>query len=55
MLLGTRVTAYVIINADEHRRRAASGTVAVTDPALLDRHGPGKFDIPAQLMPTGPV
>jgi hypothetical protein len=51
MLLGTRVTAYVIINADEHRRRAASGTVAVTDPALLDR----LMDLPAATTVLDPV
>lgn len=51
MLLGTRVTAYVIINADEHRRRATSGTAAVTDPVLLDR----LIDLPVAIPVLDPV
>jgi hypothetical protein len=35
-LLGTPVTAHVALNEREHRRRAAIGLGAVTDPALLD-------------------
>lgn len=37
MLLGVRVTAYVMINMPEHQRREAAEIAAVTDPALLDR------------------
>jgi len=36
-LLGTPVTAWVALNAAEHRRREAIGLGAVTDPALLDQ------------------
>ena len=35
-LLGVRVSACVVIDAVEHRRRRASGLCAVADPALLD-------------------
>jgi len=35
-LLGTKVTAWVALNQDEHRRRAAIGLGPVADPALLE-------------------
>lgn len=51
ILLGVRVTAYVIINAGEHRRRATSRILAVTDPALLDR----LMDLPVATPVHDPV
>lgn len=51
MLLGVRVTAYVVINAGEHRRRKAAGLGAVVSPALLDR----LLDLPAGVPVMDPV
>src|ERR1700760_383167 len=51
MLLGVQVTAYAIINIAEHRRRAAAGLGAVTDPALLDR----LMDLPTGVLVADPV
>lgn len=51
MLLGVRVTAYVIINVTEHRRRETAGMGAVLNPALLDR----LMDLPAGIPVTDPV
>jgi hypothetical protein len=51
MLLGVRVTAYAIINIDEHRRREAAGLGAVINPALLDR----LMDLPVGIPVTDPV
>ena len=51
MLLGVRVTAYVVINADEHRRRAAADLGPVINPALLDR----LLDLPAAVPVVDPV
>jgi len=50
-LLGVPVTAYTVINLAEHRRRAAAGMGAVTNPALLDR----LLDLPAAVPVTDPV
>jgi hypothetical protein len=50
-LLGVPVTAYVIPNVAEHRRREAAGMGAVIDPALLDR----LMDLPAGIGVTDPV
>jgi len=51
MLLGVRVTAYVILNDVEHRRRETAGVGAVLNPALLDR----LMDLPAGIPVTDPV
>jgi hypothetical protein len=51
MLLGVRVTAYVIINMPEHQRREAAGIAAMTDPALLDR----LMDLPVGTSVIDPV
>jgi hypothetical protein len=51
MLLGVRVTAYVIINTTEHQRREAAGIAEVTDPALLDR----LMDLPVGTSVIDPV
>jgi hypothetical protein len=51
MLLGVRVTAYVIINMTEHQRREAAGIAEVTDPALLDR----LMDLPVGTSVVDPV
>ena len=51
MLLGVRVTAYMVINADEHRRRVAADLGPVINPALLDR----LLDLPAALQVMDPV
>src|SRR5450755_1363997 len=50
-LLGVPVTAYVIRNIAEHRRRAAAGMGAVINPALLDR----LMDLPAGIPVTDPT
>jgi hypothetical protein len=50
-LLGVRVTAYVIINLGEHRRREAAGMGAVVHPGLLDR----LLDLPVAVPVTDPV
>ena len=50
-LLGVRVTAYVVINLGEHRRREAAGLGAVVNPGLLDR----LLDLPAAVPVTDPV
>jgi hypothetical protein len=50
-LLGVPVTAYVIPNVAEHRRREAAGMGAVINPALLDR----LMDLPAGIAVTDPV
>jgi hypothetical protein len=51
VLLGVRVTAYVIINVAEYQRREAAGMAAVTDPALLDR----LMDLPVATPVIDPV
>lgn len=51
MLLGVRVTAYVIINVAEHRRRGTAGVGAVVNPGLLDR----LMDLPMGISVTDPV
>ena len=50
-LLGVRVTACVVINRAEHRRREAAVMAAVTNPALLDR----LLDLPVAVPVTDPV
>ena len=50
-LLGVRVTAYVVIDLAEHRRREEAGMAAVIDPALLDR----LMDVPARIPVIDPV
>jgi hypothetical protein len=50
MLLGVRVTAHVVVNLAEHRRREAAGMAAVIDPALLDR----LLDLPAGVPVIDP-
>ena len=50
-LLGVRVTAYLVVNLGEHRRRQAAGMGAVTDPGLLDR----LMDLPAAVPVIDPV
>jgi hypothetical protein len=51
MLLGVRVTAYVVINLGEHRRREAGGMGAVVHPGLLDR----LMDLPVAVPVADPV
>jgi hypothetical protein len=50
-LLGVRVTAYVVINLGEHRRREAAGMGAVVHPGLLDR----LLDLPVAVPVADPV
>jgi hypothetical protein len=51
LLLGVRVTAYVVVNLAEHRRRRLAGLGAVVDPALLDR----LLDLPHDVCVPDPV
>jgi len=51
ILFGVRVTAYVIIDIVEHRRRQAAGMGAVTSPGLLDR----LLDLPPAVPIIDPV
>jgi hypothetical protein len=51
MLLGVRVTAYVVINVGEHRRREAGGMGAIVYPGLLDR----LMDLPVAVPVADPV
>jgi hypothetical protein len=51
MLLGVRVTAYVIINIAEYRRRETAGVGAIINPALLDR----LMDLPIGISVTDQV
>lgn len=50
-MLGVGVTACVVINVAEHRRRVAAGMGAVTRPGLLDR----LLDLPAGIPVTDPL
>jgi len=50
-LLGVRVTAYALINENEHQRRNVAQVGAVTNPALLDR----LMDLPIGIAVVDPV